>query len=83
VEVIVMTRNTRSSWLGRWVLVLLFALVLSVSMARPMLDPGPSWTPRQAEAEAVAPALPMLVSLVFPRMTYVPIPVHGAPYFTP
>ena len=78
-----MTRNTRSTWLTRMVLVLLFALTLTMSTAQPMLDPGPSWTPRHVEAEAVAPALPMLVSLVFPRMTYVPIPVHGAPHFTP
>ncbi len=78
-----MTRNTRSTRLARWVLVLLFALALSVSTARPLLDPGPSWAPRQAQAEAVAPALPMLVGLVFPRMTHVPIPIRGAPYFTP
>ena len=78
-----MTRDTRSTWLARSILVLLFALALTVSTARPMLDPGPSWTPRQAEAEAAAPALPILVGLVFPRMTYVPIPVHGAPYFIP
>ncbi len=77
-----MTRDTRSTWLARAVFVLLFALALSLSTAQPMLDPGPSWAPRQAEAEAVAP-LPMLVSLVFPRMTHVPIPVHGAPYLTP
>ena len=77
-----MTHDSCSAWLARGVLVLLCALALTVSTAQPQLDPGPSWAPGQAEAEAVAP-LPMLVSLVFPRMTYVPIPVHGAPYFTP
>ncbi len=78
-----MTRDTRSSWPARSMLVLLFALALAVSTAQPMLDPGPSWRPGPAAAEAVAPASPLLVGLVFPRMTHVRVPVHGAPYFIP
>ena len=78
-----MTHDSCSAWLARGVLVLLCALALTVSTAQPQLDPGPSWAPGQAEAEAVAPALPTLVSLVPLRMTYVPIPIRGAPYFTP
>lgn len=78
-----MTRDTRSVWLARSIFVVLIALALTVSTAQPMLDAGVSSGPRHVQAEAAAPALPMLVSLVFPRMTHVPIPVHGAPHFTP
>ena len=78
-----MTRDPRSARLARVVLALLVALALTLGMARPMLDAGVSSAPRYVQAEAAAPALPMLVSLVFGQMTHVPIPVHGAPHFTP